>query len=684
LTPTTAWAGPTGQFVTASVEDSTGWWWGTDNDGLWHYATKAKPGFQWKHWRDVDGVADDSITALCIDHLGRLWAGTERHGVSVYNNSGWQNFNILNGPLGVHVTSIGVNPIDNNIWVLSDGGIAIYSDRGKAWEYRTETDGLSTNELTCVVFTSSGKAIVGTADDGLLISDAATSYRKWTRIAALPAAEASETGSGLPSNQINCLIVNKAGKIFCGTSSGLATSIDDGKAWTYLHGWMWQDKIEQSVKDTATLDYSTPVLPLSDDYINALAYDASGLLYIGHRQGGWEVLNDKTGLQLYHIHQVHYGTDVKTLTLLRSNAVLVGNYGDGAKAISWVGEQSLPEASPKSNSIPQPFPVPAKPFSGEQLTALKTTLDSAARTKASPAAYFLGEDWQTQGNWIGRYGRELAILCAEDGNNDLTLGDQTDFSVTPTIGLGLNGSSSVSRWLQWDHSNDPRVLYDPQSSTRRESEWDDQGDEDAMTIEGPDIWLTVKVPAGMHRLSLYFMNKDGHTKTTRFRDFLVQLKTPVQGIDFRQCYDNPEALPTVAKVRVENFWPGVYERFTLTGPAQYYIKISRNYSLNEIIQGIFIDSLSGETATAAAVPRAHKEPYLSKRVQTAVALWAKLDSLDGSNATQNQQRIDRIELLRVATTEKAPESLLRAWRIELGLWNSDDFARYNQQPAVHL
>ena len=64
-------------------------------------------------------------------------------------------------------------------------------------------------------------------------------------------------------------------------------------------------------------------------------------------------------------------------------------------------------------------------------------------------------------------------------------------------------------------------------------------------FDGPDIWLSVQVPAGLHRASLYFHNKDGQSNTDRFRDFIVEIK----GV----ASENPDApdAETELKTRVE-------------------------------------------------------------------------------------------------------------------------------------
>ena len=100
------------RFVTAVVPDGHGGVWVSGEDfGIYHgvpdtsdrpdaigvkaaaaAAALAKhpqplPRFHWQHFDDGNspGLASNFITALCVDGRGRLWAGTNRHGVCVFN-----------------------------------------------------------------------------------------------------------------------------------------------------------------------------------------------------------------------------------------------------------------------------------------------------------------------------------------------------------------------------------------------------------------------------------------------------------------------------------------------------------------------------------------------------------------------------------------------------------------------
>ena len=62
------------------------------------------------------GLGDDDIYSLTCDKLGRVWAGTGRDGVSVFNGKAWQTYDRLTGPLGCHVTALATSPVTGDVW----------------------------------------------------------------------------------------------------------------------------------------------------------------------------------------------------------------------------------------------------------------------------------------------------------------------------------------------------------------------------------------------------------------------------------------------------------------------------------------------------------------------------------------------------------------------------------------
>jgi hypothetical protein len=108
----------------------------------------------------------------------------------------------------------------------------------------------------------------------------------------------------------------------------------------------------------------------------------------------------------------------------------------------------------------------------------------------------------------------------------------------------------------------------------------------------------VRVPEGIHRVSVYFFNPNADHAAARHRDYLIELRNcpdtlPMPPLSGRIRHD-PRSWPLLAQTRVARFYhAGVYERFVVAGPGQYSITVVRGASLNAIVNGIFIDRLSG-------------------------------------------------------------------------------------------
>ena len=120
------------QFITAMVSDGYGGAYVAGEDsGIYHYLS----GSAWQHYDKANspGLISNHIYSLCLDAKGRLWAGTLRHGVCVYNGVKWKHYGLLNGPLGCHVVAIVSDPYDKSVWMCTEAGISIYETGKHTW-----------------------------------------------------------------------------------------------------------------------------------------------------------------------------------------------------------------------------------------------------------------------------------------------------------------------------------------------------------------------------------------------------------------------------------------------------------------------------------------------------------------------------------------------------------------------
>ena len=356
------------RFVTAAVPDGQGGVWVSGEDfGIYHgvpdavdrpdaigvkaaaaAAALAKhpqtlPRFHWQHFDDGNspGLASNFITALCVDGRGRLWAGTNRHGVCVFNGKKWKHYNIVTGPLGSHVYALAYNAIASQVWIATETGISIYQCGRTAginpaarrrtvrrrktmhilryaphtWHYISAMNGLPPNP-DCMAFDSHGNAFVGTQCNGLAIGTPAMALPTGT-LPGQPFAKRKLTwhwriitgpehisqlrtayGYGLPGNLINCVLVTQANHIYVGTDWGLAYSTNDGQSFRYQRGQDYAAKIMglwHPPRGYRPLPQRMLNGLLPGDHITCLAQDADGNIWIGTWRSGYEVLNPETG-----------------------------------------------------------------------------------------------------------------------------------------------------------------------------------------------------------------------------------------------------------------------------------------------------------------------------------------------------------------------------------------------------
>ncbi|MFW5868112.1 MAG: tetratricopeptide repeat protein, partial [Armatimonadota bacterium] len=125
----------------------------------------------------------------------------------------------------------------------------------------------------------------------------------------------------------------------------------------------------------------------------------------------------------------------------------------------------------------------------------------------------------------------------------------------------------------------------PVQQVRRPANWDDRG-EVYLLGTGPDLLLDLQVPAGLHRLSLYFVND--HTYYEPNREYTVYVMNAADEV--------------LASASVRDFLNGVYEQFGVVGPQALTIRICRELSMNVLLSGVFLDPIEPPPARTT-VPR---------------------------------------------------------------------------------
>jgi hypothetical protein len=643
-----------GKFVTALCWDLRGnLWVGTEDTGVWRYDPGAAEGRRWAQFTrartggppEPDGpvlatraaavncLADDNAYALACDKLGRLWVGHLNHGVSVFNGNQWRNYDVLSGPLGERVFAVKTCPVDGDVWIATSAGLSRYRLDDDTWAYYTRADGLAADEVQCLAFDRKGTLYAGTQCDGLAVCRAVRAagrleYKAWRVVAAARAFQDRPPpvpcGEGLPSNLLNDVLVARDGSIYVATTTGLATSRDGGRAWRFVRGQDWDAKARglfQPPPDKflkAAADSTRGLTLMLEDYVTCLAEDDAGNLWVGHREKGCELLDPRTGNRVYAGGDL----DFPTRLLPDGGNLFVATYGAG---LARVQDPALPsgrgrvEASPgdRTRHAPRdaladasplaPFPLSAAAPSAEEIRAMGAMPSKPQKPprQAAPLVVALDDDWRTQGDWLGRYWACCSAICSP---KDYLWGAGAEpVHYAARIGPHCTRDDSVRYWVHWLYTDNRRSLempptyfhsrivkgFTPGDKPRRQAEWDDHGETYPRPHEGPDVYCTLKVPAGLFFLSLYDFNKDGHEGSNRFRDFRVSIrahdpKSPLYDIG------SFEWQPELAHARIRDFWGGVWKRFLVRGPSELTIRLSRNYSFCTILAGVMLDLVDEE------------------------------------------------------------------------------------------
>ena len=645
--PPAAWevVKPPGLFIVSLARDLAGnVWVGTEDQGVFRYNSAAAPDQPWRQFTTKDGLGDNNAYALACDKLGRVWAGQLNHGVAVFNGEKWRTYDVPDGPLGERVFRIACCPTDGDVWIATSAGLCRYSERAAAsspnnpplvtgqWRYYTRAEGLPSDQLSALAFDPEGNLYAGTQCDGIAIARAADDYRHWRIVPAPDRLPVVHAGTGLPAKLINDLLFTRAGVLYAATTAGLARSGDRGETWTFVRGRDYAAKVKGRTGGPpkgwkeAPKESLEHLLP--EDYVTCLAEDAAGLLWLGFRQQGFQTRDPKTNRSIQRGTKKTVGLpdDYVSALLPSLNSQLpnsqpfLGSYGGGlAKGDQPIKTTATPSASTlrPSSPLPAPFPTPAKPPTLAELNNLlkELSLVPPGLETNQPTVLALEDDWRNQGDWLGRYGRFWAVLCANWSPNDDVWGAGWDVQYDARIGPNCAPGDSLRYWVQWLKTKDRRSLE--MSPTylhsrvlrgdttwdvnRRQSEWDDHGEVYPLSKDGPHVYCSLNIPAGLFYLSLYDFNKDGHEGNNRFRDYRISIR-PHPGrtsldssgpgwIRIASFYDLAEfdQQPEWAHGRIRDFWGGTYKRFLVRGPTKLAIEMNRNHSFNTILAGVMLD-----------------------------------------------------------------------------------------------
>jgi hypothetical protein len=468
---------------------------------------------------------------------------------------------------------------------------------------------LPSDQISAIAFDAKGNIYVGTQCDGIAMASRETDYRDWRQVPLAEQKVPTFAGYGLPSKLINDLLVTSDGTVYAATDGGLTWSTDSGATWFFRRGKDFPDKMK-GLANGSPKGWSAKNIPKDlppEDYVTCLAEDDAGVIWMDFRQHGLLALSGYSYEELEKVSAkqtagADYGRAILPMPDFRP---WLASYGKGL----------LRAAAPRQLRQNHVVKTEAPDLAG--LNGLLKEVESVPSARLTIGAVIpLEDDWRTEGQWTGRYGRFWIVLCANWFSMDDVWGAGWDVMYDARIGARYMPADSLRYWVHWLATKDNRCLemsptylhsrvlkkLTTWDVNRRESEWDDHGEAYPMSKDGPHIYCSLSIPEGLFYLSLYEVDPNGHQTTARFLDYEISIwpssgKTlPNEFIPnrtiVRSCFDFIEfekEKSELAHTRANDFYGGVYKRFLVRGPAKLTVQVNRNYSFNTILPGVMLD-----------------------------------------------------------------------------------------------
>jgi len=600
----------------------------------------------WRTYTQAAGLPSQQIYAIAVAPFGRVWVGTECDGLA-WADPPYGKWNPVRAPAersgdagelaGLDgSTGPGLpSNLSNAILTLPDGaivygtnyGLGVCRAGGTAW---TSWQGLSKqpyeNYIRGMAADASSNLWLATRHKGLVRLNLKTGdVRRYVH------GEPPKAGKGGPATPAKA-----EGPAPVKVYAAPAAKAEKGKAAPSKAG---KDKAAPAKSDKAKPGAAAPAAQrpsLPDNYVFCVAVAPGGDVWAGTYGGGLARLKNAAAPRPSASAKSEAGEQTPAGKSEPQKPTPVRTTGAGAAlgAAMLNRAGAPPQDSPAQPASPAPPPaaVPAKSggtSSTAQQPATRSSLSPASLPEPpgpptleelnamiadlarvpfvppekQPAVIRLDDDWLTKGDCLGRYGRYWGCWCAicSPGNYEWGAGpDKVHFYAR--IGPNCDKGDSLRYWVHWLYTKNTNTLEMPPTYFhsrvvkalttwdvfRRQAEWDDHGEAYPMSRDGPHLYCTLKVPAGLYYLSLYNFNKDGHARNNRFRDYRLSVRPHPAGRPMSDI-TGFESRPEWARGRMRDFWGGAYKRFLVRGPCEITLHQSRNHSFNAILAGVFLD-----------------------------------------------------------------------------------------------
>ncbi|MBI2427684.1 MAG: hypothetical protein HYV29_02620 [Ignavibacteriales bacterium] len=311
-------------------------WIGT-NQGVMRVPIDPDDSLQFEKFTVNDGLPHRIVYTTFLDTKGQLWIGT-RNGIALWNKGTISSFTVDDGLSYDHVMAIFVDR-EENVWIGTDGG-GLNVLRDGLFTTFTTKEGIPSNVIWTVYEDSDGQLWIGT-DKGLVCMNGDR-----TKILSLYTKK-----DGLYDNEIYSVAVDRRGVIWAATVNGV-NIIEKGKVkrveplsltYNQITAHVFadsKDRVWIATTGNGLLQYVNGTLSkqykekdgLASSYINAIAEDRHGNIWVGTDGGGVSVISD-TGIVTYSVSNGLSSNFVHTIYHDENDGTWVGTFGGGVNRI---------------------------------------------------------------------------------------------------------------------------------------------------------------------------------------------------------------------------------------------------------------------------------------------------------------------------------------------------------------
>ena len=164
-------------------------------------------------WQAEDGLPQNSVNAILQDSRGYIWLGTQE-GLVRFDGIKFFVFDKkhLTEMTSNYIWTIAEGP-DSSLWFGTQGG-GLYRNKNNRCSAFTTNDGLPSNHVTTLQFDHSGRLWIGTTRGLAMYAD--STFQVFT------------TNDGLANNEVSTLLTDSEGALWIGTNGGGLSRLRQG------------------------------------------------------------------------------------------------------------------------------------------------------------------------------------------------------------------------------------------------------------------------------------------------------------------------------------------------------------------------------------------------------------------------------------------------------------------------